>query len=687
MTTLEQAARQALETLERASDAGYSVECDETITALREALEQVAPKAAPGEPSNWPEICDGKEQEMWEAWALRNKYDMRQHPLHYLFLHPETNAARQGWKAGLQYAVDQMRKAAPQQGAQADNQPVPVVDKCTKQQMTTEVLRRMQQQEDGHNKNPFRSLLDRLMRNEGGYSTIEIGQLKYALDGFYGAARAPADSVTAPAATVIMKGADRQWMSERLGHLPDGIYSLYLAPQPAPAPMSRDQIREVFMAHGFTVKEGQTDLKQYVYDAAYALLELVEAPPAEQQGITPETGNSVPAQGAAITSESGAVYAELPEPTASIGIDDAWHEPAMRDFADRTHALRMQAAPKAAQYEMDKEASNVRLDIDSNSTKPEQQRDMACSLEVGQHMGNGKHQEASCRGSKDSELLKIAARNLKYFIDHAQFSSFADKRAALNCLDALAAPTAEQAAPKAAPGERRNTKTHDLLSTMIGLFLGHKRAIGYKPGSVIDKVVNEAVEHLKDWPYPEAAPTWPSEARVWEALQAYLKHDTNMEGMRAALIVGAEPRQEAQEPVSPRHPVVIQWRDNAIEACAKIADAYGHEQAAQDMRAMLTVSRQEAQEPVVAAVFDEQLGRPVIVEGAPLLSHGQPLYTAPQPAPLINDVFQKTWALLDELEKLRGVDSGDEDWVTLNTRDEELRAALRTSRWWELCAK
>ena len=47
MTTLEQAARQALETLERASDAGYSVECDETITALREALEQAAPQPAP----------------------------------------------------------------------------------------------------------------------------------------------------------------------------------------------------------------------------------------------------------------------------------------------------------------------------------------------------------------------------------------------------------------------------------------------------------------------------------------------------------------------------------------------------------------------------------------------------------------------------------------------------------------
>lgn len=32
-----------------------------------------------------------------------------------------------------------------------------------------------------------------------------------------------------PAATVIKHGADRQWMSERLGHMPDGIYSLYLA--------------------------------------------------------------------------------------------------------------------------------------------------------------------------------------------------------------------------------------------------------------------------------------------------------------------------------------------------------------------------------------------------------------------------------------------------------------------------
>lgn len=44
--------------------------------------------------------------------------------------------------------------------------------------------------------------------------------------------------------------------------------------QPA---LDRDRIREIFMAHGFTVKEGQTDLKQYVYDAADALLRTARA--------------------------------------------------------------------------------------------------------------------------------------------------------------------------------------------------------------------------------------------------------------------------------------------------------------------------------------------------------------------------------------------------------------------------
>lgn len=51
----------------------------------------------------------------------------------------------------------------------------------------------------------------------------------------------------------------------------DGIEA---APVAAAWP-TRDKIREVFVAHGFTVKDGHADLKEYVYEAAYALLALV----------------------------------------------------------------------------------------------------------------------------------------------------------------------------------------------------------------------------------------------------------------------------------------------------------------------------------------------------------------------------------------------------------------------------
>ena len=37
--------------------------------------------------------------------------------------------------------------------------------------------------------------------------------------------------------------------------------------------MNRAQIKEIFLKHGFAVKEGQSDLKEYVYQAAEALLQ------------------------------------------------------------------------------------------------------------------------------------------------------------------------------------------------------------------------------------------------------------------------------------------------------------------------------------------------------------------------------------------------------------------------------
>jgi hypothetical protein len=88
---------------------------------------------------------------------------------------------------------------------------------------------------------------------------------------------------------------------------------------------------------------GHSDWRSY-HDAFVAgYLAASPTPPAEQPATKADATT-----GAALGVEPGAVYAELPAPTASIGTDDAWHEAAMRDFADRTHALRMQATPKAA---------------------------------------------------------------------------------------------------------------------------------------------------------------------------------------------------------------------------------------------------------------------------------------------------------------------------------------------------
>lgn len=46
-----------------------------------------------------------------------------------------------------------------------------------------------------------------------------------------------------------------------------------------------DTIREVFLAHGFTIKAGQTDLKPYVYEAVHALLSKLRAPVADERAV------------------------------------------------------------------------------------------------------------------------------------------------------------------------------------------------------------------------------------------------------------------------------------------------------------------------------------------------------------------------------------------------------------------
>ncbi|WP_025593856.1 hypothetical protein [Agrobacterium tumefaciens] len=61
------------------------------------------------------EIATWEDQQAFEAWAQGERYEMHQHPLHYLFMDPKTNAARRGWKAALQFARDRLPAAPAKQ--------------------------------------------------------------------------------------------------------------------------------------------------------------------------------------------------------------------------------------------------------------------------------------------------------------------------------------------------------------------------------------------------------------------------------------------------------------------------------------------------------------------------------------------------------------------------------------------
>ena len=102
-------------------------------------------------------------------------------------------------------------------------------------------------------------------------------------------------------------------------------------PEPLVRPaVTRDQIREVFMRCGFTIKEGQTDLKQYVYDAAYALLASAPQPPVEvgdwqdtlyllRRLISNQHTFTGPEFRAELTKIVGEVVAAAPQPEAQKG--------------------------------------------------------------------------------------------------------------------------------------------------------------------------------------------------------------------------------------------------------------------------------------------------------------------------------------------------------------------------------
>ncbi|HAU5488779.1 TPA: hypothetical protein JD194_06755 [Cronobacter sakazakii] len=73
--------------------------------------------------------------------------------------------------------------------------------------------------------------------------------------------------------------ADDETLIDQCSPNTKGAFPLYAEP-PAPVALtvSKDEIRKIFMRNGFTIKDGQSDLKDYVYDAAFELISSLKLP-------------------------------------------------------------------------------------------------------------------------------------------------------------------------------------------------------------------------------------------------------------------------------------------------------------------------------------------------------------------------------------------------------------------------
>lgn len=115
------------------------------------------------------------------------------------------------------------------------------------------------------------------LREENSRAWKQSGAARRAFDEQY-ALREKAEAELArlrqqePVANFIIIDSEYQQLPKNYSESPDAI-PLYAEPRPAVL-LNKDAIREVFMRNGFTIKEGQSDLKEYVYAAANELLAL-----------------------------------------------------------------------------------------------------------------------------------------------------------------------------------------------------------------------------------------------------------------------------------------------------------------------------------------------------------------------------------------------------------------------------
>lgn len=239
--------------------------------------EQAAPKAAPAEVIKWPK--DASEvREFMHTHCITEQYAVGiENPSDddkYLLSAHDFLSAVNWWADFPHYQAASPTPPAEQQAGATTSETVPFVDKSTADPV--EKARRYLTAMGDNRLHSTYFFDDGFPKQESASDALATLAILEQLAAPQQEAQEPFGYVTTHSKTgqqVFYRYPDPPYLDNA-----SECVTVYTAPQTTPAPLSRDQIREVFMAHGFTIKEGQTDLKQYVYDAAHALLELVAAP-------------------------------------------------------------------------------------------------------------------------------------------------------------------------------------------------------------------------------------------------------------------------------------------------------------------------------------------------------------------------------------------------------------------------
>lgn len=170
-----------------------------------------------------------------------------------------------------------------------------------------------------------------------------------------------------------------------------------------------------------------------MYGAARDRLEALEAAqPKPDPFATPQADSQPAAVGSAVD------LPPLPDPDLrDVGTTPGGIKEFLRGYATEYARAALAARAPADSQPAPQGETNAQLDIDSNSSAPGQQRDVAGSVALGQPVGNGSDQAAGHTGAQGDKLLIVAERNIRSFLRSAVFKSESDREAALNCVDVL----------------------------------------------------------------------------------------------------------------------------------------------------------------------------------------------------------------------------------------------------------